>query len=93
MNDSIITQYADAHKLVSNGLGLSTIDEENEQLYDDSSFGRYRVPVKRVRQGYVELLACDPKSAESVWLLPTRQPRHRRFATGSTPSVEITTTS
>ena len=66
MNEAMIAQYADAHKLVSESLGLTPLDEMNERLYGDDNYRTFSVPVTLVRQGFVKILARDAKSAENV---------------------------
>jgi len=66
MNEAIISHHVKQHKLITDSLGLSTIDEENEQLYSDECFSEFRVPVTVTRQGFMTLLARDAKSAERV---------------------------
>ena len=66
MNEAMIAQHAQAHQIISDGLGLTPLDETNERLHSDDSFRRFRVPVTLIRQGVVEILARDAKSAESV---------------------------
>ena len=66
MDEAIIAQYANAHKLFTEGLGLPSIDEENERLFSDEQFYDYRVPVTIVKSGYSTVRARDAKSAENV---------------------------
>ena len=66
MNEAIIAHHARQHKLISDSLGLSSIDEENERRYDEDSFHTFKVPVTITRRGCVEILARDAESARNV---------------------------
>lgn len=66
MNEAMIAQHAQAHQIISEGLGLTPLDEMNERLYGDDRFQRFRVPVTLIRKSFVEILARDAKSAENV---------------------------
>ncbi|MBX3424792.1 MAG: hypothetical protein KF688_03840 [Pirellulales bacterium] len=62
----MIAQFAQAHQLISDGLGLTPLDEMNERLYSDDRMKRFRVPVAITRRGVVEILARDAESARNV---------------------------
>ncbi len=66
MNEAIIAQHANAHKLITDSLGLPSFDEENERRYDEDGFHMFKVPVTITQRGTVEILANNPQSAENV---------------------------
>jgi hypothetical protein len=72
MNEAIIAHHAKAHKLITENLGLTpieehcTIDEENERLYSDDEYREYRVPMTIVQKSHSTVKSYDPKSAEEV---------------------------
>ena len=66
MNEAIIAQHANAHKLIIDSLGLPSFNEENERRYDEDDFRTFKVPVTITRRGFVDILASDAQSAENV---------------------------
>ena len=66
MNDSIIAQHAQAHKLITDSLGLNAIDEENERRHNDEDYAEFRVPVTVTRQGFMTFLAPNAEAARRI---------------------------
>jgi len=66
MNEAMIAYHDKAHKLISDSLGLTPLDQINEDLYADDDLREYRVPVSVVRTGHATVHARDAKSAEDV---------------------------
>jgi hypothetical protein len=62
----MIAQFAQAQQIVSEGLGLTPLDDLNERRYSADRMRRFHVPVAITRRGVVEILARDAKSAENV---------------------------
>lgn len=72
MNEAIIANHAQAHKLITKGLGLRaiekqcTIDAELERRYSDNEYREYKVPVTIVQKGYSMVKAYNPQAAAEV---------------------------
>lgn len=66
MNEAMITYFVQGHKLITDSLGITPLDEENERLYAEEQLHEYRVPVTLVRQGVVTIRASCRETAEGV---------------------------
>ena len=66
MNESIISYHARQHKLISDSLGLPSLDDKNESHYPDEDLRTFRVPVTLIKRGSVTINASCKKSAEDV---------------------------
>lgn len=62
----MVYHAAQAVKLISEAIGLPTIDQENEQLYTEEPRRTFRVPVTITREGFATVKARDAKTAENV---------------------------
>lgn len=65
----MISYFARGHKLMSDSLGLDTIetiDDINERLYAEDPIREYRVPVTLERRGVMTIKASCRESAEGV---------------------------
>jgi hypothetical protein len=60
--EAMIAQFAQAQQIVSEGLGLTPLDDLNGWRYSDDRMRRFHVPVAITRRGVVEILARDAKS-------------------------------
>lgn len=62
----MVYQAARAVKLISESIGLPTVDEENERLFAEDGLRTFLVPVTLKREGFVRVRAGDAKSAEAA---------------------------